>query len=40
MLNKLFSKRKRQINKNEWKASIKEISLRKAIINSLNNFDK
>ena len=38
--NKLFNKKKRQINKSKWKTNIKKISLRKAIITSLKSFDK
>ena len=38
--NKLSSKKKRQINKNKQKASIGEISLNKATINSLKSSDK
>ena len=38
--NKLSSKKKRQINKNKWKVSIKKTSLKKAIINSLESSNK
>lgn len=37
---KLSIKKKRQINKNKWKKSIRKTSSRKATINNLNNFDK
>ena len=40
ILNKLFSKKKKQKNKSKQKASIGETSSRKAIISSLKNFDK
>ena len=40
MLNKLSNKKRRQIIKNKQKASIREISLKKAIINSLENSYK
>ena len=40
MLNKLSSKKKRQINKSKQKTSIREISSRKATINSLDSSDK
>ena len=36
----MFNKKKRQINKSKQKASIKDISLRKAIISNLSNYDK
>ena len=39
-LNKLSSKKKRQINKSKQKASIRKTSLRKATINNLESFDK
>ena len=39
-LNKLSSKKKRQINKNKQRASIKKTSLRKTNISSLDNSDK
>ena len=38
--NKLSSKKRRQINKSKWKASIGETSSRKAIISSLESSDK
>ena len=38
--NKLSNKKKRLINKNKRKASIRETSLRKAIISSLNSSNK
>ena len=38
--NKLFSKKRRQINKNKRKASLEKTSLKKAIISSLDSFDK
>ena len=38
--NRLSSKKRRPINKNKKKTSIGETSLRKAIISSLNNFNK
>ena len=37
---KLFSKKRRQINKSKRKASIRETSSRKATISSLNSSDK
>ncbi len=40
MPDKLFSKKRRQINKSKRKASIGETSSRKATINSLDNSDK
>lgn len=40
MPNKLSGKKRRQINKNKQKASIRGTSLRKAIINSLNSSNK
>lgn len=40
MLNKFFSKKRRQINKNNWKASLRETSFKKTIIGSLNISDK
>ena len=40
MLNKLSSKKKRQINKNKRKTRIKETSSRKAIISNLEIFNK
>ena len=40
MPNKLSSKKKRQINKSKWKSNIRETSLRKATISSLENSDK
>ena len=36
----MSSKNKREINKNKQKTSIRENSLRKAIISSLESFDK
>ena len=38
--NKLYSKNKRQINKNKQKTRIEKISSRKVIIHSLNSFDE
>ena len=38
--NKLFSKKMRQINKSKRKTSIGETSSKKAIISSLDSFDK
>ena len=38
--NELSSKKIRQINKNKWKTTIREISPRKAIISSLNSFNE
>ena len=40
MLNQLFSKKRRQINKSKRKTSIRETNLRKATINNIDNFDK
>ena len=40
MLNKLFNKKKKQINKSKQKTSIKKINSRKAIINNLKSSDK
>ena len=40
MPNKLFSKKKRQINKNKQKINMGKTSLRKAIISSLDNSYK
>ena len=40
MPNKLSGKKKRQRNKNKQKANIIKTSSRKAIINSLESFDK
>ena len=40
ILNKLFSKNRRQINKSKQKASIKKISSKKSIISSLESSDK
>ena len=40
MPNKLSSKKRRQIIKNKRKTSIGKTSSRKAIISSLNSFDK
>ena len=40
MSNKLFSKKRKQINKNKWKIDIRETSSKKATISSLNSFDK
>ncbi len=40
ILDKLPSKKRRQINKSKQKASIGETSLRKATINSLDSSDK
>ena len=40
MSNKLSSKKRRQINKSKQKISIREISLRKAIISSLDSSDQ
>ncbi len=40
MPNKLFSKKRRPINKSKQKANIGKISSRKATINSLDSFDK
>lgn len=39
-INNLSSKKKRQINISKRKISIEETSLRKAIISSLDNFEK
>lgn len=39
-LNKLFNKKKRQINKSKRKTSLGKISLKKAIISSLNSLKK
>lgn len=38
--NQLFIKKNKQIIKNKWKAIIEKTSSRKAIISSLNYFDK
>ena len=38
--NKLFSKKRRQINKSKWKTSIGKTSSKKTTINSLDSFDK
>lgn len=40
VLNKLFSKKKKQINKSKRKVSIEKTSPRKAIISNLNSFNK
>ena len=40
MPNKLFNKKRRSINKNKQKASIKKTSSRKATISSLESSDK
>ena len=40
ILNKLFSKKRRQIKKSKQKASIGEINSRKATISSLKSSDK
>ena len=40
MLNKLSSKKRRQINKSKKKTNIEETSSRKSIISSLDNYDK
>ena len=40
ILNKLSSKKKRQINKSRQKTNIEETSLKKATISSLDSFDK
>ena len=40
MPNKLSSKKKRQINKNKRKTSIRKTNLRKSTISNLNSFDK
>ena len=40
MPHKLSSKKRRQINKIKQKANIREISSKKAIISSLESFDK
>ena len=40
MLNKLSSKKRKQINKSKQKISIEEINSKKVIISSLDNFDK
>ncbi len=40
MPDKLSNKKKRQINKNKWQASIGETSSRKATINNLNSSAK
>lgn len=40
MPNKLFSKKRKQINQSKRKANIREISLRKTTINSLESSDK
>lgn len=38
--NKLFGRKGRQMDKTKWKVSLREINSRKAIISSLNSFDK
>lgn len=40
MINKLSSKKRKQINKSKRKASLRETSSRKSIISSLNSSDK
>ena len=40
MPNKLFNKKRKQINKNKRKINIKETSSKKATISSLKSFDK
>lgn len=40
MPNKLFCKKRKQINRSKQKANIRETSTQKVIINSLDSFDK